>query len=118
MDRIYIKDLHLRCIIGVFPEERKDLQDLILNVTMECSFGRAPETDELEDTVDYKSTTKKIIKLVKESEFQLIESIADRVARICLENPRVTKATVCVDKPGALRFARSVAVETTLERGS
>lgn len=68
MDRIHIRDLNLRCIIGVYPEERKDRQDITINITLDCTFGRAPATDRLEDTVDYKSITKRIIALVEESE--------------------------------------------------
>ncbi len=116
MERIHIRDLNLRCIIGVFPEERKDRQDIVINITLDCAFGEAASTDRLEDTVDYKSITKRIIALVEESEFQLLESLVDRVCEICLAAPGVHRASVCIDKPGALRFARSVAVEIARER--
>jgi dihydroneopterin aldolase/D-erythro-7,8-dihydroneopterin triphosphate epimerase len=114
--RIYIRDLHLRCIIGVFPEERKAKQDIRINIQMECDFGPSAETDDLEDTVNYKEINKEIIKMVDGSSFNLIESLADRTATICLSNPRVSQVTVSVDKPGALRFADSVAVEITRSR--
>jgi D-erythro-7,8-dihydroneopterin triphosphate epimerase len=113
MNKIHIRDLALRCIIGVFPEERTERQDILLNVTLTCDFGASARTDRLEDTVDYKRLTKQIITVVEGSEFQLLEALAERVAGICLETPRVRRATVCIDKPGALRFARSVAVEVT-----
>lgn len=116
MNRIYIRDLLLRCIIGVFPEERRAKQDVLIHVVMDCDFGKAAETDDIEDTVNYKTINKAIIQLVEESSFNLIESLADRIADICMENPCVHRATVTVDKPGALRFARSVAVEVTKER--
>jgi FolB domain-containing protein len=74
---------------------------------------RAARTDCIRDAVDYKSLKKDIVKLVEGSSFQLIETMADRVAILCLRDPRVTEVTVCVDKPSALRFARSVAVELT-----
>lgn len=116
MNRIYIRDLHLRCIIGVFPHERKDRQDVIVNIVMECDFGAAAASDELKDTVDYKAITKKIIRMIENSEFQLIESLAQQTAQICMENQKVSQVSVTVDKPGALRFCRSVAVETILKR--
>ena len=115
-DRIYIRDLSLRCIIGVFPEERGKRQDVVINVVMETNFSRAVETDELDDTVDYKAIKEKIVALVEKSEFNLIESMANQIADICLEDLKVIRVSVTVDKPGALRFARSVAVETTKER--
>ena len=115
-DRIYIRDLSLRCIIGVFPEERGKRQDVVINVVMETNFSRAAETDVLDDTVDYKAIKEKIVTLVENSEFNLIETLSNRIADICLEDRKVSRVSVTVDKPGALRFARSVAVETTKTR--
>ncbi len=116
MDRIFIRDLSLRCVIGVFPEERRERQDVIINIVMECDHSEAARTDRLENAVDYKSIKKQIVALVEKSRFQLLETLADRIAKLCMENRGVQKATVTVDKPGALRFARSVAVEVTRER--
>lgn len=116
MDRIYIRDLALRCIIGVFPEERREKQDVVINVVLECDHRPAARSDRLEDAVDYKALKKKIVALVEASQFYLVEALAERLAAACLENPKVARATVTVDKPGALRFARSVGVEITRER--
>jgi D-erythro-7,8-dihydroneopterin triphosphate epimerase len=116
MDRIHIRDLALRCIIGVYPEERREKQDVIINITLECDHSAAAKSDRLEDAIDYKGLKKAVIKLVEASQFNLIETIAERIACLCLENAKVACATVCVDKPGALRFARSVAVEVTRRR--
>jgi dihydroneopterin aldolase/D-erythro-7,8-dihydroneopterin triphosphate epimerase len=110
-DRIFIRDLALRCIIGIFPEERREKQDIIINVVLEADLAAAAVSDQLADTVDYKTLKKKILALVDSSAFNLIEALADRIARLALEDRRVRRATVTVDKPGALRFARSVAVE-------
>ena len=115
VDRIYIRDLSLRCIIGVFPEERRAKQDVLINVAMDCDLGQAAQTDELAETVNYKTINKKIVAMVETSTFQLIESMAEKIAAICLASDGVTRVKVTVDKPGALRFARSVAVE--VERG-
>lgn len=112
-DKIYVRDLQLRCIIGIFPEERKNRQDVVVNLLLEGPFSEAARTDSIEHTANYKTITKRIIELVEGSEFFLIETLAERISAVCLDDPRVFKATVTLDKPGALRFARSVAVEIT-----
>jgi len=116
MDRIYIRDLKLRCIIGIYPDERRERQDVVINVTLETDLAPAAASDRIEDAVDYKGLKKRIIALVEGSACQLIETLADRVAALALEDQRVRRVTVTVDKPGALRFARSVAVELTREQ--
>ncbi len=118
MDRIFIRDLMLRCIIGIYPDERQEKQDIIINAVLECDLSKAHETDRIEDTINYKSIKKDVVRMVEESEYQLIETLAERVAEICLRDPKVDRTTVTVDKPGALRFARSVAVEITRTRDS
>jgi len=116
MDRIYIRDLALRCIIGIYPEERTIKQDVIINVMMEADLRAAGTSDALEDTVDYKTIKLAILDFVEKSNFKLIESLAEGIAAICLKNQRVQRANVTIDKPGALRFCRSVAVEVTRSR--
>lgn len=117
MDRIYLRDLSLRCIIGIYPDERTNQQDVLINATLEClPFDKAAASDDIIDAVDYKTITKKIIAFVEPSSFNLIETMAEGVAAICLEHPSVQQATVSIDKPGALRFARSVAVEVVRGR--
>lgn len=117
MDKIYIRDLLLRCIIGIYPEEREKKQDVIINVELDChSFSKAAETDNIDEAVNYKTITKDIIKIVEPSSFQLIETLAEKIAARCLEDERVHVAKVMIDKPGALRFARSVAVQIIRER--
>jgi dihydroneopterin aldolase/D-erythro-7,8-dihydroneopterin triphosphate epimerase len=115
-DRIHIRDLMCRCIVGIYPDERREKQDVIINITLWANYRAACRTDDIADTVDYKTIKKQVIKMVEESRFQLIERLAEEVAGICLANPRVEKVAVSVDKPGALRFARSVAVEILRER--
>ena len=116
MDRVFIRDLALRCIIGIYPEERREKQDVVINVAMHCDLRRAGQTDELSDTVDYKTIKKAILKLVEQSSFQLIEALAERIAQIALSDDKVQEVVVTVDKPGALRFAKSSAVEITRTR--
>ena len=113
MDKIHIRDLALRCIIGLYPEERTNKQDIIINVTMNTDLRAAGKSDQLEDTVDYKTIKLNILDLVENSSFNLIESLAEGIAKICLQDASVQSATVTIDKPGALRFCKSVAVEIT-----
>ncbi len=110
MDKIHIRDLLVRCIIGVFDKERDHPQDIVLNLVLHTDTRHAAATDELADTVDYKSLRDRICAFVEPSSFKLIESLAEQVAQICLATPGVAKAEVTVDKPGALAYARSVAV--------
>ena len=116
MGRIHIRDLTLRCVIGAFPQERKDKQDVVINVELQGVFDAAVASDRLEDAIDYKTITKRIIAVVEHSNFHLIETLADRICAVCMEDARVDKTKVTVDKPGALRFARSVAVEVEAKR--
>ena len=111
MDRIHIRDLRLRAIIGIYPDERQERQDLVFNLEIRTDLRRAGETDQLADTVDYKALKKRVIEHVEQSRHLLLEKMAAEVARICLDTPGVSSVRVTVDKPGALRFARSVAVD-------
>ena len=116
LDKIHIRDLHLRCIIGTYEHERHDRQDVVINITLYADLTAARRTDRIEDTVDYKACKKRIRATVEESACQLVEHLAERVAEACLVDTRVHRAVVTLDKPGALRVARSVAVEITKDR--
>ncbi|MFC2092073.1 dihydroneopterin aldolase [Elusimicrobiota bacterium] len=110
-DKIHIRDLLLRCIIGVNDNERETKQDILLNITLYGDYSAACISDNIEDTVDYKEIKKNIISLVEMSTFFLIEKLASEIADLCLADSRVVKVKVVIDKPGALRFSRSVAVD-------
>jgi D-erythro-7,8-dihydroneopterin triphosphate epimerase len=116
-DRILIKDLHLRGIIGIHDWEREKRQDILINVEMEADCRAAGASDDFRDAVDYRAVSKRIIALVEGSAFFLVEKLAEEIAGICLEDPRVTLARVQVEKPGAVRFSRSVGVEVVRRRG-
>ena len=117
-NKIYIRDLSIRCIIGVNQEERTEKQDVIINVILFADTRKAGQTDDLDDSVDYKKVKKTILSLVENSEFLLIEKLAEEIAKVCLEDSKVQKVNVTVDKPGALRYTRSVAVEIVRTRES
>lgn len=117
MDRITIRDIALRCIIGIYPEERREKQDVIISVTLHADLARAGRTDDVNDTVDYKAVKKAIVDLVEASEYHLVEAMARAIADVCLGFQRVERVDVTVEKPGALRFARTVAVDISRGRG-
>ena len=110
-DRVLIKDLLLRTIIGINEEERRNRQDVLINITLCADTRTAGVSDAIEDAVNYRTITKQVIKRVEESSFNLVEKMAAEIAAICLRDPHVKAADVRVEKPGALRFARSVGVE-------
>jgi dihydroneopterin aldolase/D-erythro-7,8-dihydroneopterin triphosphate epimerase len=118
LDKIHIRDLGVRCVVGIYPEERREKQDVIINVTLHTDLRAAGRTDRIEDTLDYKGIKKRIVAMVEQCSPFLIERLAECVAQICLEDPRVHRVDVTVDKPGAMRFARSVAVEIARKRPS
>ena len=99
LDKIHIRDLQLRCIIGVNEEERREKQDVVINITMYADLKAAGKSDRIEDTVDYKETKKRILALVEQSSSLLVEHLAEQVARICLADDRVKRAVVSVGVP-------------------
>ena len=113
LDQIHIRDLKLRCILGVYDEERREKQDVVINITMFGDFSKACASDNLEDAVDYKAIKKKILALVENSKCFLVERLAESIAQVCLKPDSIQQARVTVDKPGALRFAQSVALDIT-----
>lgn len=116
-DRILIEDLHLRGIIGIHDWERENKQDILINIQMEADCRAAGASDDFKDAVDYRAVTKRTIALVEGSAYFLVERLAEEIAKICLEDPRVSMARVRVEKPGAVRFSRSVGVEVVRRRG-
>ncbi len=115
-DRIYIRDLLIRCIVGIYPDERREKQDVIINITLHTVLVTPGQTDDIGDTVNYKSIKKEVLAMVQKSECLLLEKLADQIARITFKDTKVSAVDVCIDKPGALRFARSVAVEISRVR--
>jgi D-erythro-7,8-dihydroneopterin triphosphate epimerase len=117
MDKIRIEDLHLRCIIGLNPEEREKQQDVLFQITLHADLRAAGLSDDVVDTINYKTIKLEVMDLVESSSFLLLERLAEEVAQICLKDERVQQADVRIDKPGALRFARTVSVEISRKRG-
>ena len=111
-DKIIIKDLLVRGHIGFQPWELEKKQDILINLELFTDLKGASTSDKVEDALNYKTITKQIIAYVENSgkHHDLVESLAGEIARLCLEGG-VDRCVVRVEKPGALRFARSVGVE-------
>jgi FolB domain-containing protein len=110
MDRILICDLRARCILGVNEDERGEKQDVTINLILFTSLLKAGKSDRMEDTVDYRAIKKRVLAMAEASHYYLAEALAQAVADVCLSEPRVAAVRVQVEKPSALRFARSVGV--------
>ncbi len=112
MAKIKVKNLLLRTYIGFNPEEQVNRQDVVINFEIETDVShKALAEDNPVDILDYKSITKKVIQLVQEGKFNLLEVLTQKILDLILENKKVRWAKVEVDKPHALRFAESVSIE-------
>jgi FolB domain-containing protein len=116
LDRIFIRDLLVRCIVGVDDQERAGKQDVLVHLTLYADLRTAGRSDVLADTIDYSALKRRIIGVAENARFHLIEALAQRIAEECLTDGRIERVTVAVEKPGALRFARTVGVEITRSR--
>lgn len=117
-DYIEIKDLLLRTIVGINAEERENLQDVLISIRLETDLHAAGQSDDIADTLNYRTLCKEIIERVESSRYLLVERLAAEVMRLCLASPRVIAARVSLEKPGALRFARTVGVVIERRRES
>ena len=117
MARIKVKDLLLRTYIGFNPDELVNKQDVIINFEIETEISKqAMEADEPVDILDYKTITKKVIKLVQDGRFKLLEVLTQKILDLIMEDEKVQWARVEVDKPHALRFAESVSLSMESRR--
>jgi FolB domain-containing protein len=116
MDKVIIKNLLARGIIGVNDWERRRAQNILINVTLFTDTRRAGATDDIADCVDYSKMTKKILAHAESVNRLTVEALANDLAGLCLEEQNVKKVIIRVEKPGAVRFAESVGVEIERSR--
>jgi dihydroneopterin aldolase len=114
-DRVFIEDLRIQTVIGVFDWEREITQTVSLDLEMAFDIQQAAETDAIADTLDYKAVSKRLIQFVEHSEFQLVEALAEACARIVLDEFPVHWLRLKLSKPGAVRGSSAVGV--IVERG-
>jgi len=113
-DRIFLRGLTAECIIGFIDWERRVRQTVVIDLELPVDCRRAAITDEVADTVDYKKVAKRILAFIEASEFKLVETLAQRLAMLVLEEFAIEWVRLSVNKPGAIRNSRDVGV--TVER--
>ena len=111
MDKVIIKNLLARGIIGINDWERKRAQDILINITLFTDTRRAAETDHIDDCVNYSTMSKKVLAHAESVNRLTVEALANDLANICFEDKGVQRVIVRVEKPRAVRFAESVGVE-------
>ena len=116
MDRVFIEDLRIETVIGIYDWERKIRQVVALDVEMAFDNRKPASSDRIEDTLNYKAVSKRLIAFVESSNFQLVETLAERCAQIVLEEFKVPWLRLKLSKPGAVRGSKAVGV--TIERGT
>lgn len=107
-DIIYIKDLRVKTIIGIFDWERKVRQEVSIDIEFPFDCVKAASTDSIDDAIDYKAITKAVIKFVEDSSFNLQESLAEGIASLIKNDFDIKSLKLRVSKPGALRGAKDV----------
>ena len=115
MDKIFLSELKIDTIIGIWEWERRIRQTVVIDLEMSADIARAAATDEVADTLNYKLVAKRIQGFVADSSFQLVETLAERIAGIIREEFDVVWVKVRVNKPGAIRGSKAVGV--LIERG-
>ncbi|MGH2581785.1 MAG: dihydroneopterin aldolase [Anaerolineales bacterium] len=118
MDYIIINDLLVRGIIGVNNWERENPQDILVNIVITADLKAAGKSDKLEHSVNYRTISKKVIAHIEKSKRFTVEALAADIADICLAESGTQKVLVRVEKPGAVRFAKSVGVEIERSRNA
>ena len=116
MDKIFLEDMRVETVIGIWEWERKIRQTVAIDLEMSADISKAAASDEVEDTLNYKSVAKRVQAFVGESSFQLVETLAEKIAAIILDEFDVDWVRVRVNKPGAIRGAKGVGV--LIERGN
>ena len=115
MDIIYLNDLRIDTVIGIYDWERRITQTVSFDLEMATDIRKAAASDSIDDTLDYKAVAKRLISFVSESKFQLVETLAEQVANIILNEFNVPWVRIRLNKKGAVRYAGDVGI--IIERG-
>lgn len=111
MDKIFLSALTVECIVGIWDWERRVKQTVIIDLEMATDIRRAAASDRIEDTIDYKKVAKRLLAFVGESQFNLVETLAEQIARVVVTEFGVSWVKVRLNKQGAIRGARDVGIE-------
>jgi len=109
-DTIFLRDLRIETVVGIWDWERRIRQTVSIDLEMGADIARAAKTDSIDDTLNYKSVAKRVQQFVGDSDFQLVETMAEKIAELVLAEFDVPWIDVRVNKPGAIRGARDVGV--------
>ncbi len=115
MQTIRIKNLKLRIIVGINPEERIHKQDVLINITADIDNSKAIQTEDINDTLNYRNLAKSVIEFVEKSEFYLLDTLVDKVLNLVMSDDMVIRATVEIDKTTVLRYCDSVSLSKSSE---
>jgi dihydroneopterin aldolase len=117
MDKIFIHALKTETIVGIFDWERQVKQTVVMDIEFSADIRKAAASDSINDTLNYKGVAKRVLAFVDESSFHLVETLAEHIAMLILEEFGVSWVSVTLSKPGAIRSSRDVGVmlERTLE---
>ncbi len=116
MEHIFLHDLKVETIVGIWNWERKIRQTVSIDLKMGADIRRAAASDDIDDTLNYKLVAKRVQQFVGDSSFQLVETLAERIAEVILDDFDVPWVEVRVNKPGAIRGARDVGVKIRREK--
>lgn len=116
MDRIFLRELKAEAIIGIFDWERQVRQTVLIDLEMAVDVRKAAASDSIEDTLNYKRVAKRIKEFIDKSSFHLVETLAEQIARLVIDEFHVPWVKVTLNKPGAIRGSKSVGI--IIERGT
>jgi dihydroneopterin aldolase len=111
MDKIFLSALSVECIVGIWDWERRVKQTVIIDVELAADIRKAAATDHIDDTIDYKRVSKRLLSFVGESQYQLVETLTEAIAKMIVTEFGVSWVKVRVNKRGAIRGARDVGIE-------
>lgn len=110
MDRIFLSEMKIETTVGIWEWEKRIKQQVIIDIEMSADIKKAAATDQIEDTLNYKAVAKSVRKLVEESSFQLVETMAEKISELVIGEHNVSWVRVKVNKPGAIRGSRGVGI--------
>lgn len=109
-DRIFLTGLSVECIVGIWDWERKVKQTVVIDLEMACDIRQAALSDNIDDTVDYKSVSKRLLSFVADSQYQLVETLTENIARMVITEFSIPWVRVRLNKQGAIRHSRDVGI--------
>jgi 7,8-dihydroneopterin aldolase/epimerase/oxygenase len=111
MDKIFLSALNVECIVGIWEWERRVKQRVVIDLEMATDIRKAAASDHIDDTIDYKKVSKRILAFVGESQYQLVETLTENIAKVIITEFGVPWVKVRLNKQGAIRFARDVGIQ-------